>query len=198
MRHLSTNDIINYAEGRTSFQSNPLIDEHIRICRRCSSEAHGWSELIRLLTSPDLISAPKSAVRNCIAIYQIPQPVSFLREVFARLVFDSSAQPALAGIRGAGDSQQILLQTGDVEVYLRVSAAPRTILGQLLRCDGDFVTGARMQLMHSGEPVDMTVTDTLGEFQFNTVPDGELRLQADIALEYRLIADFAIREQGNN
>ena len=198
MRHLSTNDIINYAEGRTSFQSNPSIDEHIRICRRCAGEAKGWIELLGSLTASDLTSAPKSAVRNCIAIYQIPQRSSILREVFARLVFDSVAQPEMAGIRGPGDIQHILLQTEDIEIYLRVSRTPRSILGQLMRCDGDFVPGARMELIRDGQRIDMTVTDTLGEFRFNTVPEGDLRLQADIAADDRLIADFAICERGHN
>jgi hypothetical protein len=123
----------------------------------------------------------------------MPQHVGILQEIFARLVFDSAAQPEMVGIRGVADSQHILLQTDEVEVYLRISCAPRTILGQLVRSDGDFVIGARMELMHAGECVDVTMTDTLGEFRLNTVPEGDLRLRADIPSEYRLVADFALK-----
>jgi hypothetical protein len=194
MRHLSTNDLISYAERRTSLESQHEIEDHIRICLRCAVEADRWIELIGLLAAKDLASAPKAAIRKCVAIYQMPERSSFLKEIVALLVFDSMAEPAMVGVRGAGDSQHVLLQSDDVEIYLRISSAPRNILGQLLRTDGEFVTGARMELIHCGEAIDMTVTDRLGEFRFNTVPEGELRLQADVASEYRLIADFAIRQ----
>jgi hypothetical protein len=193
MRHLTTTDLIAYAEAIGTKQKDKWIEDHIQTCRRCASEAEGWGDLIQLLQSKDLVSAPQSAVRNCIAIYRMPQRAGILQEIFARLVFDSAAQPEMVGIRGVADSQHILLQTDEVEVYLRISCAPRTILGQLVRSDGDFVIGARMELIHGGAPVDVTMTDTLGEFRLNTVPEGDLRLQAEIPSECRLIADFAVK-----
>jgi hypothetical protein len=194
MRHLSTNDLISYAERRISLESKQEIEDHIKTCLRCAVEADRWIELIGLLAAKDLTSAPRAAIRQCVAIYQMPERSSLLKEILARLVFDSAGEPALVGVRGPGDSQHVLLQSDDVEIYLRISCAPRNILGQLLRTDGEFVTGARMELFHCGEPIDMTVTDRLGEFRFNTVPEGDLRLQADVASDYRLIADFAIRQ----
>jgi hypothetical protein len=198
MRHLDTNDLITYAEQRASSEFKQAIEEHVGICRRCAGEAARWIELLELLKTPDLKSAPKAAVQNCIAMYGIPQRANFFRQVFAKLMFDSAAEPELVGIRGTAESQHVLLQTDEVEVYLRISGTPRNILGQLLRSNGDFVNGARLELIRFTEPIDVTVSDTLGEFRFNTVPDGDLRLQAQIASDYQLIADFAIGGQGKN
>src|SRR5262249_54492844 len=97
------------------------------------------------------------------------------------------------GIRGESDSQHIVMETDDVEVYLRIASGSRTILGQLLRTNGDFLAGARTELLGNGQLVDMTVTDSLGEFRFKTAPEGDLRLQAEISSDCRLIAalDFS-------
>ena len=95
---------------------------------------------------------------------------------------------------GAKHSQQILLRAHGVDVHLRVSPHSRHITGQLMRRpDGDFISGARVELLRSGQPVDSTRTDALGNFQFKQVPEGPLRLFADIPSDRPLIADFSVQ-----
>src|SRR5262249_24474515 len=94
---------------------------------------------------------------------------------------------------GAKHSQQVLLRAHGVAVHLRISPHPLLISGQLMRRpDGDSISGARVELVHSGQPVGSTLTDALGNFQFKRVPEGRLRLFADIPSEDQLIADFLV------
>src|SRR5262245_25332412 len=98
MRHLSTTDLIAYAEV-AGLKQQGWIEDHIQTCRRCASELEGWTDLLELLQAKGLVSAPRYAVRNCVALYQAPQRSGILQEIFARLVFDSTAQPEMVGIR---------------------------------------------------------------------------------------------------
>ena len=203
MVHLTITDFIDHAEERQSPNeesiSKATIEQHIRNCGRCAIESSSWTNILKLMKSSFLTSAPRSAVLQCIALYEPPKPAGIFQEIFARLVFDSASRPALVGVRGVAEPRQILLQADEMEVHLRISPRPRNILGQLIkRPEGDFIAGARMGLLQSGERVDVTLTDTLGEFCFNTVPDGQLRLQVDVASGHRMIADFAIKEEELN
>ena len=66
---------------------------------------------------------------------RVRQAVSYsgLREVVARLVFDSFSDPLAVGVRGASDAQQLLMQAEGIDLHLRISYAPRAIAGQLLQ-----------------------------------------------------------------
>ena len=143
-----------------------------------------------------LQSAPAQSIRNCLAIYQIPKPISKLREVLAMVVFDSAINSAIAGVRGAHHSQQLLLPSETVDVHLRVGGTPRMILGQILeRPHGDFVVGARVALIQMGEQLEVTITDGLGEFRLARAPAGHLRFQAELGTTHCLIGEFTIEEE---
>lgn len=113
----------------------------------------------------------------------------------ARMTFNSLKDASIAGLRGSGESQQIVFETDDVSIHLRISIPDqqRIILGQLLqRAPGGFVRGAIVELQYQDEAVSSTVTNTIGEFRFKGVPAGALTLQAEIPGRPRIIASFEI------
>ena len=198
MRHLSIEALIGCAEGRLTPEDKLTVEQHISSCALCFAEASEWFLLLDLMKVSTLESAPEHAIRNCFAIYNIPKPVSKLRQLYAALVFDGANVPAVAGVRGVTDCHQILFRTGDVDVDLRIGGKPRVILGQILRRGaGHFLAGVPVGLRQADRQIESTISDALGEFRFGIAPAGKLRLHADLP-EYRLIGDFTIKEEEIN
>src|SRR5262245_59438655 len=110
MLHLNSERLVDYAEGRLAGQALQFAKGHLEECSPCTEELRKWSELFDLLHPSELQDPPVFAIRNCLAIYNIPKPMSRLREVVARLVFDSFSDPLAVGVRGASDAQQLLMQ----------------------------------------------------------------------------------------
>jgi hypothetical protein len=198
MRHLTSETLIGFAEERLTPEDKLTAEEHISSCALCFAEASEWFLLLDLMKVSTLESAPDHAIRNCFAIYNIPKPVSKLRQLCAAVVFNSADVAAVAGVRGVTDCQQILFRTGDVDVDLRIGGKPRVILGQILqRKAGHFLAGVPITLRHEDAQIESTISDRLGEFRFGIAPAGKLRLHADLPA-YRLIGDFTIKEEEIN
>ena len=101
----------------------------------------------------------------------------------ASTLFDSHAQPALAGTRGTEDARHLVLRAEGFDIHVKVSgvAPSRQMAGQILARGGPVpVNNARLHLLRDGERLATTVADELGEFQFNDVPEGLLSLQVDL------------------
>jgi hypothetical protein len=143
------------------------------------------SELPLLLKGANLASAPQSLLRRVEAVFDPPaEKPRTVRRLLAALVFDSFAQPALAGARGAAaTTRQMVLRTEGFDIHLKIwgAAAGRRMAGQVLaRNEGSFVHGARLHLIRDGERFGSTALDKFGEFEFETIPDGFLSLQVDL------------------
>ena len=76
-------------------------------------------ELPSLLKRAHLENAPQSLLRNVEHMFD-EQPLT-VRRVLASLVFDSFAQPALAGARGgAPASRQMVLRAEGFDIHLKI------------------------------------------------------------------------------
>jgi len=143
------------------------------------------SDLTLLLKRVNLESAPQSLLKSAEGMFNklVEKPLT-IRQVLASLIFDSFAQPALAGARGgAAISRQMVLRAQGYDIHLKIwGVAPqRRMAGQVLaRNEGSFVHGARLHLIRDGERFSSTALDKFGEFEFETVPEGFLCLQVDL------------------
>lgn len=145
------------------------------------------------LSRSHLESAPEPLIRNAEAIFQAARArlprLREMRQVLASLVFDSFAQPALAGARGTtltgstGSARQLVLCAEEFDIHLRIwgSAEQRRITGQILaRGKSSFTGGANLHLMRDGERCGSASVGNFGEFEFPVVPEGMLNLQVDL------------------
>src|SRR5436309_10833622 len=130
MRHPTSETLIGFAEGRLTPEDKLSAEQHISSCAPCFAEASEWFLLLDLMKVSTLESAPEHAIRNCFAIYDIPKPVSKLRQLYAAVVFHRADVPPVAGVRCVTDCQQILFGTGDGDVDLRIGCKTRVMLGQ--------------------------------------------------------------------
>lgn len=115
----------------------------------------------------------------------------------ARMTFNSINHDSVKGLRGSAESQQIVFETDDVSIHLRISMSDREriILGQLLqRAPGGFVRGATVNLECADASISSTLTNSIGEFRFKGVATGALTLQAEIPGKPRILATFKVSE----
>jgi hypothetical protein len=141
-------------------------------------------ELHLLLKRANLESAPQSIIRGAENMFEPPAKKPTVRQVLASLVFDSFAQPVMAGARGAtATSRQMVLQAEGYDIHLKIwgTASARRMAGQILaRSERSFVHAARLHLLRDGERLDSTAVDKFGEFEFEVIPEGFLSLQVDL------------------
>jgi hypothetical protein len=145
-------------------------------------------QLNELLKRANLESAPHSVLRRAERVFDSSEstpPSDMLRQILASLVFDSLAQPSLAGARGGAvaTQRQMVLRAEGFDIHVKIwGVSPgRRMAGQILaRGEAAFVNGARLHLICDGERYDSTAVDKFGEFEFETVPEGFLSLQIDL------------------
>jgi hypothetical protein len=96
--------------------------------------------------------------------------------VTARLIFDSSAAPKVAGTRGAS-VRQLRLLARNVDIHLRISDSPKkTVIGQITT-GATAVRNALVTLLIGGQSSDSTSTDQAGEFMLRDLASGEVTIE---------------------
>src|SRR5262245_51880666 len=110
--HLSLEATIDLIEGRGASSQVELWNAHLQRCAPCSARVEEWRAIVELLARKHLESAPQVVLNHAVALAEKPADPkeSIVTKVMA-LVFDSFAQPALAGARGAGGPRHMVLQT---------------------------------------------------------------------------------------
>jgi len=191
--HLSSEAALDLVEGTIADAERRFWSSHIGSCTECIAELLDWSALAGWVTRSHLFSAPDDVLASAMQIFETPPKIMEFRTPFrhivARIIFDSFAQPAVAGVRRAAAVQQQMLvrhvvsQTEEFDIHLRVSMLEhgRDVLGQILPRDNrTFIKNARLHLRREDKRVGSTKVNDLGEFEFRGVPDGRLSLQIDL------------------
>jgi len=183
--HLSSEEALDIIEGRASDDQIRFWRNHVQNCPSCNQQLNDWEGIRSLLKREHLENAPESAIRIAGAILQAPRTEerSGIRQVIASLVYDSFADPALAGARGTAAQHQFLLSAMEFDIHIRVwqTGAERRMTGQILSRDKQSdLSGAHLHLLHQGKRFGSTEADAFGEFEFDEVPDGPLYLQIDL------------------
>lgn len=193
MPHLEDETLIGYAEGILREDVAQMVRTHVEACSFCRLALHDWQDLIALLKASPLEDAPEYAIRNCIALYNIPAQPSVIRETLARIVFNSLDTPLTVGLRGSAEGQQILFSTDNIDIHLQIFREKPLILGQIMeRSNHEFIAGARVGILQESELIDSTVSNSLGEFRFSELPRGHVQLYADLPSKLRVIARFTM------
>jgi hypothetical protein len=193
MLHLEDETLIGYAEGILREDVAQMVRMHVEACSFCRLALRDWQDLIALLKASPLEDAPEYAIRNCIALYNIPAQPSFIRETLARIVFNSLDTPLTAGLRGSAEGQQILFSTDNIDIHLQIFREKPLMLGQIMeRSNHEFIAGVRVGILHEDELIDSTVSNSLGEFRFTELPRGHVQLYADLPSKLRVIARFTM------
>jgi hypothetical protein len=181
--HLSAEVALDLIEKRASQDQVDFWNGHLLNCAGCTERLQAWQRICSLLKRENLESAPEFLIRTGEALFE-PQAAAgrSLREVVASLVFDSFAQPALTGARGASAARQLLLSAEGIDVHLRVSTHGnrRWIAGQILPRDKKTDLRGTVHLLQQGKRIETAEADRFGEFEFFDIPEGPLQVEVEL------------------
>ncbi len=183
--HLTVDEALDLLEGRATESQIAFWTGHSEACAECQKQLKSYKEIHFSLKRRLLQSAPEGLLRSAEAIFESPKRgwIPSIRQVLASVVFDSFAQPVLAGARGTGTARQVVLRAEEFDIHVRISgdSERRHMTGQVLaRGETTFVRGATLHLMRNGTRLESTSLDKLGEFEFQEIPEGLLSLQMDL------------------
>ena len=185
--HLTTETALDLLGGRLHKDQEAFWKQHMQSCNNCTTDVQQWQQLTVDLKLSRLMGASEKDLANAMHIFSptFQGSGSTVRTLLASIVFDSFLQPALAGIRGSSQTgRQIVMRVDEFDIHVKIwgENGRKQMLGQLLPRNGKelVVQTARFHLLRSGERLESTTMDEMGEFHFSDVPEGDLSLQIDL------------------
>jgi hypothetical protein len=176
--------LTDWVEGRLSGEEARAVEEQLAVADSATLEDVAWLRTFLKVSEETVLQSPPPEVRNALvdrfaAYAEGRRPPGLLERFVGSLRFDSGLQPAV-GLRAAGTQEgekQLIYSTdvGDValNVLPRASDKNLDLDGQLLPARDDVEPGFfSVQLLRGGTEVDITTTDDLGNFAFESIPPG--------------------------
>src|SRR5688572_30697176 len=115
--HLSSEEALDLTEGKVTEAQTEFWTAHLRICAECNNQLNSWKQMRSILGATHLESAPEEVIRIAEAIHSPSDKPSKVRQILASLLFDSFAQPALAGSRGTSGARQFLFNAEGFDIH---------------------------------------------------------------------------------
>ncbi len=183
--------LIDYLDGKIIAAEIVFVKTHLEGCEQCAAVAEWYEKVTAIAAGDDMIEPPSWVARRAIRLFSKRRSQSSLKEKIGRLVasliFDSQAQPQVAGIRSTETMNRQLLYEADdysIDVQISLSEEPRAgLVGQILRKDDtqfESVSRIPLDLIREGETVRSTLTSETGEFSINEIDFGEYDLRIDL------------------
>ena len=183
--------LIDYVDGRLGDDGASLVASHLGAgCLKCG-EVRRWYVRVRdVAATDDLIDPPAWVLQRALRLFnagRAPTAVGKLRQLIARLVFDSLSQPVIEGVRlTQSPVRQLLYRADAYSIDLQIANLEESVAamhGQVLR-EGetrfDSVNGLRIELAGEGRVLQSTLTNEMGEFEFAKVRQGDYELRIDM------------------
>ena len=183
--------LIDYLDGQLDqVEAEPLAAHMASGCEQCSGSAD-WYRRVRTVAATDnSVEPPAWVMKRALRIFETqhsrPRLFERIGRSVAALVFDSLAQPAVAGVRSTETaSRQLLYQAADYSIDLQVARSTESranLIAQVLRENQprfESVAGLTVELIHAGERVAKTTTNEMGEFTIGDIAAGAYDLRVE-------------------
>jgi hypothetical protein len=189
MRHITIENLMNYVEGNVSDVEKSTLETHVTSCGDCAELKQEFQVLAYRLKEDASFEPPTDLVQWGIDLFQpVMQPQGSgrgIRKFIASLVFDTYDQPMLAGVRRVGaPPRQLLFRAGDVDVDVKIESMEAndriTLVGQVLSNNDKFFDNTPVKLESHGIVRYRTITNVVGEFSFDEVPNDTYHLSVDL------------------
>jgi len=188
MRHINTEELVDYTDGRVSEQAKLSVENHLSVCKNCVELKEEFQSLVLRFQEDTTYEPPAELVQWGVSLFQPLMQVSRggkLRKMIAALVFDTFDQPVQAGIRRVGaPARQLLFRAGDVDVDVKIESMETndriTLVGQVLSTTAKFFDSTPIKLESHGIVRYRTTTNLVGEFSFDEVPKDTYHLSVDL------------------
>src|SRR5215470_2072812 len=187
MRHITTEAIMNYTDGRLTDAEKVAFETHLTSCKDCSELKQEMQSLLVQLTKDSEFEPPDELLQWGIHLFQpvMHAEPSGLPRFIASLVFDTFDQPMFAGVRRVGaPPRQLLFRAGEVDVDVKIESMEAndriTLVGQVLSGGAKFFDNTPVKLESHGIVRYRTKTNVVGEFTFDEVPKDTYHLSVDL------------------
>jgi hypothetical protein len=183
MTHLEYESLLDYLEGHSSLEERGRVEMHLaESCEVCARRLGLLRKALNAAAGDRTVSPPQAVLKEAIdvsQVHQIPNP-GLLARMVATLSFDSHAQLSAALTRGTARERQVLFNAGQVDIDMKISAGNMDydLLGQVMGADARFGF-ASLQSM-TGQLLQATELDPLGQFSFRKISPGMYDLLFDI------------------
>jgi hypothetical protein len=180
MKHFSEALWADFARNLVPPDTRAAMQLHAEKCGPCKSALATWQGVFSLAKNEILLTPPDDVV-HVVKTQFVTASVPEKGRV--RLVFDSLLQPTMIGVRGTVSGRQLLFETDELYIDLRLEAqrdmARTHLVGQILnRGHDERNTGGTPVYLHQGQrPVASTTTNHFGEFQFEFDSGSGLSIQ---------------------
>jgi hypothetical protein len=189
MEHFSEQAWADFGRGFGTPEKTQGIKAHLAAeCLNCKSTRNFWDRVQALALAERAYVAPENLVRLIKLEFAARQGFQAEKWSLADVLFDSSSQPLLAGVRSsAAFARQVVYEAEGLTVDLRfdvvVPSGRVSAVGQILdtQTPNELLTGAPVVLWtQNGQLVATTTANAYGEFQLEFEARDDLRLTARV------------------
>jgi hypothetical protein len=180
LKHFSEEAWADFVRDTTAPKMKTAMHQHINDgCRKCETALQVWQGVLSIARAENSITPPDDIVRVVKSQFVSDAPAT--KHKF-RLLFDSSLQPAGAGVRGSVTARQFLFETDDYYIDLRLepnrSTKSASLVGQVMNrtSSGRAPQEMKVRLCHGLRSVAETATNRFGEFHLEFEADQNLSL----------------------
>ena len=196
MEHFSEQAWADFVRGISRPETIANIQSHLTSgCSDCAATFDIWKRVHTIITNEKSYAPAEGLVRMVKQEFAARHSVEPPQSVVASLVFDTLAQPLLAGVRsGTVTARQLVYEAEGVTVDLRLDSQPQSnkicAVGQVLdkRIPGVSSSDASVMLWtEKGLPLLETKANEFGEFHL------EFEAQDHLRLSIRMVGRMPIR-----
>lgn len=186
MKHFSTEEWIDFVNQVAPAAETRAMEKHLATgCKLCKGKVSSWQKVRRQASEEATYRPPADVVRlakSAFAGSEFAIPSKPARGLI-QLLFDSFAQPALAGARSAAmGTRQMLYRADPYQIDIQVEPKPSSnrivVTGQLLDMTQPTIAGRDIQVTLSnrrGNSI-LAATNEFGEFSGEIENSGDLEL----------------------
>lgn len=198
--------LIDYLDNRLPDAEAAGVATHLATsCADCAESRDWYQQVRKVAASDDTVTPPPWVLKRAVRIFDTqrdrPKLPARIGQAIAKLVFDSFARPALAGVRSTETAnRQLLYRAGDYSIDLQIAPSEHTradLIGQVLK-EGDptfeSVAGLNFGIARGGETVFSAVTDEMGEFKVSGLEQGLYDLRVELSEGSITVPDLPLIE----
>jgi len=187
MKHFSSSEWIDFVNQRISNEQRGQMERHLASgCSRCADTLSVWQRVRQSAGAEAAYQPPDGALRTVKAAFaSVRRTETHPRSVRGaiEMLFDSFAQPALAGARSArANRRQVLYRAEPYQIDVQIEATPSgarlMVTGQVMDSShADSVARDIFVTLSNGRgSMIRTVTNEFGEFEGVVENSGDLEL----------------------
>jgi len=174
MRHFSMEEWIDFARNLLGPSERAEMESHLgEGCKQCSKTLSLWQRVYEAGRRESAYAPPASAVAMVKGTFGIhgPRKAGRVKEVIAKLLFDSASTPLVAGVRSTATAErQLLYGVSNYRIDVRIEPQRNTdkvaLVGQVLNSTtpNESVGAVPVKLCRGRRVLVESTTSPFGEF----------------------------------